>query len=283
MKRIFCFMCLLVLTACDRPQYDMQMVCQDGAKGHLLVDAKVYETHVDLVVKRLTKELRAKAQGQKSVWLADHTWLYNQIPQIDDVIEITLPLNEADEYEVPGKMKFVLGHSLLTGGLTFTLWHATDNNLTMSDGEKIPDGQYLVGSRCEPVLYPVDMTLKNIPDEQHKEIKNCLAYLSEQMFGDTEKEMLVFDENTGREMYIYADTIKTIFNGMDPKHFFSENANHYPEDAQHACDIANRLREYIATHIDAEYIPVPQDMVSVSQGETMTISCDGKDIVIRGE
>ena len=29
MKRLFFFVCLLGLAACDRPQYDLQMVCEE--------------------------------------------------------------------------------------------------------------------------------------------------------------------------------------------------------------------------------------------------------------
>lgn len=283
MKRLFFFICLLGLAACDRPQYDLQMVCEDGAKGQLMVDAKVYDTRADLVIKRLTKELRAKAKGQSNMWLADHTWLYNQIPQIDDEIEVSLPINEEGIYEIPGKIKLVLNHSALTGGLRFTLWPATDNNLKMADGETVPDGEYLVGTTCEPVLYPVDVSIKDIPVEQRKEVKNCLEYLEEQLLFNGEKGVLVFDEKTGREMNISNSVIKEMFNGIELNHFYLLNARYYPDDVKHACEIANRLREYIATHIDSEYIKESENSVYISAGEVVTISCDDDEVVVIGQ
>lgn len=285
MKRLFFFVCLLGLAACDRPQYDVQLVCEDGAKGQFMVDAKVYDNHADLSIKRLTKELRVKPQGQGNMWLADHTWLYNQVPQIDDIIDVSLPVNESGEYEFPGKIKFDLDHNGLTGGMTFTLWYAADNNLTMANGEPVPDGEFVVGANCEPVLYPVDVSLdvslKGMSAEQIKEVKNCMWYLQEQMLFDGGR-IIAFDENTGREMYISRDILNTIFNGVEPNHYYLYNARLYPDDAKNACEVANRLRDYIATHIDSEYIAEPENVVSVSYGETITITCGNDDIVIKG-
>lgn len=283
MKRVLFLMGMLALAACDRPQYDLQMVCEDGADGDLLVDAKIYKSHADLIVKRLDKELRDKAQKKNNMWLADHVWLYNQIPNIDDKIELSLPVTEYGDYEIPGKIKLDLSHGSLTGGLNFTLWHAADNNLTMRDCSIVSDGEYMVGNHCEPVLYPKNVNKNNLSAED----KNCLNYVGSQISMDdtpTEKRLRVYDEKTGREMYLGEAAINEIFRGIEPNHFYLGNMNHYPDDAKQACAVAARLREYIAAHIDAEYIPEPENVVSVSAGETMTISCfAGEKIVVRGE
>jgi len=282
MKKLVLLVSMFALAACDRPQYDVQLVCEDGAKGQLLVDAQFYKSHADLTIKRLTKELRAKAQHRDNMWLADHTWLYNQIPQIDDITEITLNATEYGDYEMPGKIKMELNRDRFTGGLKFTLWHAADNNLMMRDGKKIPDGEYMVGVSCEPVFDSTEPEPQNISAE----IKNCMAYVSSQLIFDntqTEKRILVYDENTGREMYIGEEAINKIFNGIEPYHFYFVNAEYYPDDALSACDVAARLREYIGTHIDSEYIPEPTNLVSVSPGQTIITTCGDDDIVIRGE
>ena len=273
---------VLALAACDRPQYDLQMVCEDGAHGNLLVDAKIYKSHADLVVKRIDKELRDKAHKKNNMWLADHVWLYNQIPNIDDKIELSLPVTEYGDYEIPGKIKLDLSHGSLTGGLNFTLWHAADNNLTMSNGDKIADGEYMVGTDCAPVLYPKKVNKNNLSAED----KNCLNYVGSQVQFDstpTEIRLRVYDEKTGREMYIGEATINEIFGGVKPNHFYLGNMNYYPEDAKLACDVAARLREYIAAHIDAEHIPEPKAVVSVSAGETITLTLGDEEIVVRGE
>lgn len=287
MKKVVLLLFVLALGACDRPQYDMQMVC--GSTDRLLIDAKIYKSHADLAAKRLTKDWRARARGEQLS--TDHIWLYNQVPNIDDVLDITLPAGDHDEYEVPGKIKLELGHYDMTGGLYFMLWHAADNNLTRDDGEKIPDGQYTGGIVCHPVLYPRNVPEK-IPVAQRKEIKNCLSYLDSQVHDventvtekGIETRIRVYDENTGREMYIGNAAINEIFNGIEPYHFYFENMNVFPDDVMQACDVAARLRAYIAAHIDAEYIPEPKkNEISISSGETMTLTCDDEEIVIRGE
>lgn len=281
MKKLALLLPVLALVACDRPKYDLQMVCEDGARGELLVDAKIYKSHANLVVKRINKELRDKARTN-GMWLADHVWLYNQIPNIDDTIELVLHVNEHGDYEMPGKIKLNLSHDSLTGGLNFTLWHAADNNLTMSDGEKISDGKYMVGTHCNPVLYPNDVGKNNLSAED----KNCLNYVSSQVLFDntpTERRLRVYDENTGREMYVGTASIKEIFGDIEPHHFYFSNMNNYPEDAKRACDVAARLRSYIAEHIDAEHIPEPKNEVYISAGETMTLTVGDEEIVVRGE
>lgn len=288
MKNLTLLLSFLVLAACDRPQYDMQMVCEDGAKGQLLVDAKIYKSHADLVIKRLSKELRDKAlkSGRGDMWLADHLWLYNQIPEIDDVIEVSVPANDKRDgyYELAGKIEFNLGRDNLTGGRTFTLGHMSDNNLTMNDGEVLPNGMPIQGVTCKPV---VDAVKDKLPEDFTSEIKNCLNYIDSQLFrGYTESEISyeVYDEYSGRTMYIDKEKFNEAFGETEPHRFYLLNAYHnYPEDAKRACDVAARLRAYIAAHIDAEYIPEPENVVSVSVGETITLTLGDEEIVVRGE
>lgn len=289
MKRVFFMVGMLALAACDRPQYDLQMVCEDGAKGDLLVDAKIYKSHADLVIKRISKELRKKAlsHGRGDMWLAEHLWLYNQVPNIDDEIELSLPVKDKHDgyYELAGKIDFNLGRDSLTGGRTFTLWHMSDNNLTMNDGEVLSDGIPMKGVTCELV---VDAVKDKQPEGFTSEIKNCLNYIDSQLFrGYTESEISyeVYDEDSGRTMYIDKENFNEAFGETEPHRFYLLNAYHsYSEDAKRACDVAARLRRYIAAHIDAEHIPEPKNVVTVSSGETMTISCFADEkIVVRGE
>ena len=257
MKKIFCLLGLIALCACERPQYDLQLACGDGAKGQLLINAQIYESHADLTVKRLSKELRGNALNHADTWLADHLWLYNKVPQIDDSIKLELPVNENNDYEIPNKVELDITRNNLTGGVEFILWHAADNNLRMGDGTAIPDGKYMVGAECKVVISPINVIPENIPDAKVKEIKNCMNYIGNQIsWASTldERRIRVYDEKTGREMYIYQDQINEIFGGIDPTHLLLQNLYMFPQDAVHACDVAQRLREYISAHIDTEYI-----------------------------
>ena len=84
MKKALLLLPVLALAACDRPKYDVTLSCEDGAQGTYLVEAKVYETKADLKITRLDKKLREKEP------VADHLWLYNQLPLIDDTMKISL-------------------------------------------------------------------------------------------------------------------------------------------------------------------------------------------------
>lgn len=254
MKKIFCILGLIVLCACERPEYDLQLACEDGAKGQLLVDAQIYESHADLTVKRLSKELRATAMGQNEY--ADNIWLGNQVSQIDDVISISLPVNANGDYEIPNKVALDIGRDNLTGGVTFTLWHMLDKNIILG-GTEIPAGESLHGSICQVVISPVNVVPDGISAEQLKEIKNCMNYISNQLLWDStidESRIRVYDEKTGREMYITEKQIDEIFNGIAPVDLMLENLSNDSENIVHACNVAQRLREYIQAHIDTEYI-----------------------------
>ncbi|MCQ2599490.1 MAG: hypothetical protein MJ187_03910, partial [Alphaproteobacteria bacterium] len=259
MKKSLLLLPVLALAACDnnKPKYDMTLACEDGAKGTYLVEAKIYETKADLVITRLDKELRHKSNE----WLADHLWLYNKLPLIDDKIEISLSAESAfSEYTDPGHVKLSMSHGNLTGGLGFSLWHAADNNLTVNDGEKIPDGEWMVGTSCHLV---VDRKLTDYGDmtpEEIKKMKNCAAYNEIQLSMDTvapsTAAYVVYDENTGREMFISKEQMKVITNGVDFNHFVLANIRYYLEDAKHACEIADKLKAYIKEHIDEEGKPI---------------------------
>ena len=254
MKKIFCVLGLIVLCACERPEYDLQLACGDGAQGQLLIDAQIYESHADLTVKRLSKELRATAMGQNEY--AGNIWLGNQVPQIDDVISISLPVNANGDYEIPNKVELDIGRDNLTGSLMFTLLHILDKNMIL-DGVEIPAGEFLSGSICQVVVLPVDVVPDGISAEQLKEIKNCMNYIENQILWDSTPDgsrIRVYDEKTGREMYIYQDQMNEIFGGIDPTHLLLRNLHIFPQDAVHACDVVQRLREYISAHIDTEYI-----------------------------
>ena len=64
----------------------------------------------------------------------------------------------------------------------------------------------------------------------------------------------VFDEKTGRTMYIYEPQIKEIFGDIEPSNLFLSGLISHNNDIVHACEVAQRLHEYIQTHIDTEYI-----------------------------
>ena len=137
MKKALLLLSIFALAACDnnKPKYDVLLSCEDGAEGRYLVQAKVYETKADLVITRLDKELRKKE------WLAGHLWLYNKLPLIDDKIKMSLPAKESfSVYEERDHVRLEMGHDNLSGGVDFSLWHASDKNLILNDGEEIPDG-----------------------------------------------------------------------------------------------------------------------------------------------
>lgn len=244
MKKIFCILGLIVLCACERPEYDLQLVCYDRTYGVFSVDAEIYESHADLNIKRLYKELRYNSShpiDDSRVY-----WLIDQLPQIDDVISVSLPATTSGGYELPNKLGLTTRRDTLTGGMTFTLWTGFDES-----------GQIESGSQCQAVIAPIDMSPENIPTEQLKEIKNCMNYIGNQIsWASTldERRIRVYDEKTGREMYIYQDQMNEIFGGIDPTHLLLQNLYMFPQDAVHACDVAQRLREYISAHIDTEYI-----------------------------
>lgn len=291
MKRIFCLVAVLGLCACERPKYDVQLACTDGDDGALLVNAKVYENHADLVIKRLSKDLRSKAIHANSERAVDKAWLYNQIPQIDDTIEISVPVASLPgDYWLPGKIGFDLDNDHLTGGLQFTLFHVAPSGTYAPGGPMIMKITYddngdrekttTFGTKCEPVIYPIEVPTKNLTAEQ----KNCLNYVSSQaMFTDT-KTLSVYDEKTGREMHIDKSAWSHIFGHTNPEKFYVSNAALNPDDIIRACDVAARLREYIATHIDAEAIPEPKDVESLPHESETTITCaDGAEVNLRCE
>lgn len=290
MKRIFCMIALMGLCACDRPQYDVRLDCSDGAGGHIQVDARVYKSNADLQITRLYKDLSIVTQSD-SPYRGDHSWLYNQIPQIDDTITLRLDATESGtEYAFENKIKMDVGHDRLTGGATFILWYAPDTPATAHAAE-LKDGEYLFGTTCTPIIDPQPQPTHNIPAAQRGEIKNCIAYISAQLTYDstpTVRRIRVFDENTGRQMYINQDAFDQIFGDIDPTffHFYSDkwsNANKFLDDVMHSCEVAARLREYIAAHIDTDYIRAPENVVPVALGEEIGITCDGQDIIFRGQ
>ena len=259
MKKSLFLLPVLALAACDnnKPKYDMTLSCDDGANGKYLVEAKVYETKADLIVTRLSKELR----GKHKEWLADHLWLYNKVPEIGDTVKVSVPAREAySDYVEKGQIRLDVGHDLLDGGLRFTLWHASDNNLTLRDGEKIENGEWMVGSPCEPVIDRRIPNYGNIAPEMLKEIKACAAYLQDQAHSDTiapgTAAFIVYDENSDREMIVTQEQMDVFTNGVELHHYFLYNMSKYPEDASHACEVANKLRAYINEHIDAEGKPI---------------------------
>ena len=259
MKKIALVLSVLALMACERPQYDVLLVCEDGARGQLLVDAKIYKDRADLNIKRLSQELlREKAQGSSAARVINHLWLYNQIPEIDDTITLSLPVNESGNYEIDGKISLQVGIDNLTGGKLHTLWHYTDNDLTDLNGNKIPNGIRHGGAMCVPVIDSVPTSV-NISSD----VKKCLSYITSQVLYDSEptvdapRRLRVYDENSGREMYIVESEWNEIFGGVKPSHFYEFNK--YPNDAMQACDVAARLRAYIAAHIDAQSILQPQN------------------------
>lgn len=246
MKRVFCLLGLVALCACDRPQYDVQLLCTDGTLSNLLVDAKVYESHADLVVKRLDKELRYNTLmsiGNPG----DQTWLADQLPQIDDTVSVSLPVTDMGVYELPNKVRFETVRDNLTGGVNFILWHTLDET-----------GVFKQGYQCDVVVSPIDIAPENMSDAQLKEIKNCMNYIENQWSFVVDTPMgegrHVFDEKTGRTMYIYEPQIKEIFGDIEPSNLFLSGLISHNKDIVHACDVAQRLHEYIQTHIDSEYI-----------------------------
>lgn len=256
MKKSLLLLPVLALAACDKPKYEVALSCEDGAKGQYLVEAKIYKTKADLVVTRLSKEMREKHKE----WLADHVWLYNQVPEIGDTVKISIPAREAfSDYTEKDHIRLDMGHNLLDGGLRFTLWHAAEN-LTLRDGEKIPDGQFMVGSPCDPIIDRKMPNYGNIAPEKLKEIKKCAAYLQSQAHSDTvapgTAAFIVYDENSDREMIVSKEQMDVFTNGVELHHYFLYNMSKYPEEASHACEVANKLRAYINEHIDAEGKPI---------------------------
>lgn len=80
-----------------------------------------------------------------------------------------------------------------------------------------------------------------------------MNYINSQLLpGYTESEISyeVYDEYSGRTMYIDKENFNEAFGETEPHRFYLLNAYHnYPEDALRACDVAARLRAYIAAHI----------------------------------
>lgn len=248
---------VLALAACDKPKYELVLSCEDGAQGQYLVETKIYKSRADLVVTRLSKELREK----RKEWLADHLWLYNMLPEIDDTIKVSLPATKAySEYVENGNIKLQVGHDLLDGGLRFTLWHAAHNDLTMKDGEKIPNGEWMVGTPCNIVMDRFVPDYGNVAPKKLKKIKSCAAYLESQALSDTiaprKAAFVVYDENSDREMFVSKEQMDVFTNGVELHHYFLQNMSHYPEDATHACEVADKLRAYIKEHIDTEGKPI---------------------------
>ena len=252
MKPLFVLPILLGLAACDKPKYDVVLTCDDGAgaENGYLVEAKIYKTKANLAITRLDKELREKQ------WLAGHAWLYNQIPMIDDKIEVSLPVvKEFASYEDPKHIKIDIGHNSLSGGLGITLWHAAANNLTSNDDDMtFQDGEWVVGTHCEPVIYRETINYGNISSD----IKNCANYIDSQSYTDTvapgTAAYRVYDEESRREMFISKEEMNIITNGIPLWHYSLRNIKSYPDEIQHACEIANKLKAYISENISEKAI-----------------------------
>lgn len=252
MKKLFILPILLVLAACDKPKYNVVLTCDDGAgtENGYLVEAKIYKTKANLAITRLDKKLREKN------WLINHAWLYNQIPMIDDKIEVSLPVvKEFATYEDPKHIKIDIGHNSLSGGLGITLWHAAANNLITNDGYMaFQDGEWVVGTHCEPVIYRETPDYGNISSV----VKNCANYIDSQNYMDTvapgTAAYLVYDEESKKEMFISKEDMNIITNGVPLSHYSLHNIKSYPDEIQHACEMADKLKAYIKEHISTSAI-----------------------------
>lgn len=257
MKSILLLLMGLTLIGCDNRQYDVLLSCEDGASGKYLIDAKIDKNKADLDITRLSKELR----GKHKEWLAEHLWLYNQIPEIDDTIHISLPVDKVfSVYQEENRIKLDMRHDSLDGGLRVTLWHASDDDLSMADGEKIPDGEWMVGTPCNIVIDRFVPDYDNIEPKKLKEIKACAAYLESQALLDTiapgKSAFVVYDENSDREMFVSKEQMNVLTNGIEFGHLMLQNLFNYPQDAVFACEVADKLRAYTKEHIDTEGKPI---------------------------
>ncbi|MBQ7949733.1 MAG: hypothetical protein IJ276_01960 [Alphaproteobacteria bacterium] len=263
MKKVLCILPVLALAACDKPKHDLVLSCDDGADGRFLVEAKIYDERADLVITRLDRKLRNKG------WLADHTWLYNQLLLIDDKIAMSLPLVDGS-FEEKDHVRFEMGHNNLTGGLAFTLWHAAHNNLTMNDGEVIKNGEWMVGSPCNIVIDRELPDYGNLQEPDIKRLKNCAAYLNSQMTTETvapgTAAYLVYDEASGRNMHISKEEMNAITNGVPIHHFSHYNIKYYVDDFKNACEIEKKLKTYIQQNIESRAI---KNEPNIQEGENL--------------
>ncbi|MBQ8255437.1 MAG: hypothetical protein IJY99_00530 [Alphaproteobacteria bacterium] len=244
MKKILLLPILLGLVACDKPNYDVDLLCEQSGSKYL-VNARTYNDKAVLKITTLDKSLREKD------WLKNHTWLESQIPQIDDILDITLK-GDCNSFEEPEHIKFDIHQDNLTQSAIFTLWFASDNNLKMSDGNEIPNGEYMVGTQCK-LLIPHKSKQKNIKpnlsDSEIKKIKNCNAYIASQLSHDG-SDYHVYDEK-GRTTLIPQTEINALFGENKPHFYYVENINYYADKLSNSCEIAEKLKTLIKNKLES--------------------------------
>ncbi|MBQ8294584.1 MAG: hypothetical protein IJX89_04320 [Alphaproteobacteria bacterium] len=250
MKKIFVLL-IVLLAGCDSPDYKLDLLCKNGGENYRL-RAEIYDDVADLEITRLSKVLRPRTADN---WLVNHTWLGNQVPLIDDVLKISLAGTDG-VYEDKGHIKLDIGYKNLTGALDASLWFASDNNLTMADGEVIPNGQYMVGVHCETLIpYKFDKKRDslNISEAKIKEIKNCGNYIGSQLFSHTVaprvSEFLVYDADLDRETFLPYEIMESVAGNNKLYDYYPGNS---PADKiLDACEVAEKLKSMIRQELES--------------------------------
>ncbi len=252
MKKIFLLCAMFGLLGCDKAEQNVDLQC-DLAGTSYLINANIYEDRADLEIKVWDKDLRNKER------LRNHTWLENQIPQIDDVLVVSLPKNDKGDFEESGHIKLELNSFQVPSGYTnFVLWFATDNNLVMPGGGIINNGEYITGADCR-VLTPINSDKKqnmpNISVEELKKIKNCNAYIGSLSRSETVAsryaEWRVYDPDTGRETFMDDSQLKVALGENELHYYFNSNLRHYADKVLDSCDVAEKLKQIIRQELDS--------------------------------
>lgn len=254
MKRILCLVGILGLCACDRPDYDVLVSCHGNHSEYYLIHARLYKSHADLDVTRLSMGSFFSLRENE-----EPLWFYNQVPEIDDTISVRVPSVKGDdgdndlvaEYRLNNDFAFQVERFTLAGGLSFMVYSRYNAARDRFD----------FGYGCEPVLYRVDRNPRGVPADEIKRVKACVGYLDAQRQGpynqgdveDAWKYVTLYDTDSNRHMRITREEFNEII-GTDDVPSVWRLVNDWDSGAN-ACEMADRLREYISAHIDAEYIP----------------------------
>ena len=246
MKKIFLLCAMFGLLGCDKTEQKVDLLCRLAGSSYL-VNANIYEDRADLEIKVWDKDVRNKER------LKNHTWLENKIPQIDDVLFVSLPKNNKGDFEEPGHIKLELNSvGVPSGYANFVLWFAADNNFMISDGISVENGEYVVGERCE-VLVPFNSDKKqntlNVSDEELKKIKNCNAYIGSLLRSETVApryaELRVYDPDTGRETFMDDSQLEAVLGENELHYYHNANLKHYADKVLDSCVVAEKLKQII--------------------------------------
>lgn len=239
MKKLFCLTAILGLAACDRaPQLrDVTLICEDTA-GQYLINATLYKDRADMHVQKIAPISRDYGIVLEEAW----SYLGQHIPDIDDEITVSLKLDDTPDICAEcGTVYTIGGTSLDVRRDEIVLW------------EFAPSGDAANGNGCHVIKDYVPTQYDKIPADKLHDIKNCVAYIDEQLNWPDANGFVVRDADTQTLVSVSPDKMAQLLgvSRESIEHFRYAKLHEYQQEMLGACDAATRLREYARAHADA--------------------------------